>query len=138
MGERGLGVKNHGKKQNWEESEFPVVCEACLGPNKYIRMMKTSFDRTCRACDRPFTVFRWRPSIKDRFKKTEICHVCSNLKHVCQCCINDLTTGEALHLRDAHIPLDDKFGAPKDIVNKDYWAHVHSENLAESKFKNSK
>lgn len=135
MGERGLGIKSEGNKQNWEESDFPIVCTACLGNNKYLRMMKTNFDRACRVCDRPFTVFRWRPSIKERFKKTEICQVCAKTKHVCQSCINDIETGQALHERDNEISLDNKFGAPKDIVNRDYWAYVNSEKVAEQKEK---
>jgi pre-mRNA-splicing factor RBM22/SLT11 len=135
MGERGLGIKSEGNKQNWEESDFPIVCTTCLGSNKYLRMMKTNFDRACRVCDRPFTVFRWRPSIKERFKKTEICQVCAKTKHVCQSCINDIETGQALHERDNEISLDNKFGAPKDIVNRDYWAYVNSEKVAEQKEK---
>ena len=135
MGERGLGMKTEGKKQNWEESEFPVVCSGCLGPSKYIKMMKTNFDRACRVCERPFTVFRWRPAVRERFKKTEICMVCAKSKNVCQCCINDIDTGVPLHERDCLIPLDNKFGAPKDIVNRDYWAHILSEKIDEKQGK---
>jgi pre-mRNA-splicing factor RBM22/SLT11 len=130
MGERGLGIKSEGKKQNWEESEFPYICNGCLGPSKYIKMMKTQFDRACRVCERPFTVFRWRPGVKERFKKTEICQVCARSKKVCQSCINDMETGVPLHERDNLIPLDNKFGAPKDIVNMDYWAHIQSEKIS--------
>ena len=138
MGERGLGVKSDGKKTNWEESEFPVVCSQCLGPSKYIKMMKTNFDRACRVCDRPFTVFRWRPAIRERFRKTEICQVCAKTKTVCQCCINDINTGVPLHERDSMIPLENKFGAPKDIVNRDYWAHVQAEKVDEERDKEKK
>ena len=36
------------------------------------------------------------------------------------------------------IPLENKFGAPKDIVNRDYWAHVQAEKIAEIQEKEKK
>jgi pre-mRNA-splicing factor RBM22/SLT11 len=130
MGERLLGIKTQVNKMTWEESEFPLVCPGCLGTVKYLRMMKTQFDRACRVCDRPFTVFRWRPGNKERFKKTEICQVCAKVKNVCQACVGDLQTGQQLKDRDATLEIDNKFGAPKDIVNLDYWAQINAEKVA--------
>ncbi|CAG9316155.1 unnamed protein product [Blepharisma stoltei] len=124
MGERHLGLRGDSNKQTWEEADFPIVCTACLGQNKYIRMMKTHFDRACRVCERPYTVFRWRPTARERFRRTEICQVCARSKHVCQCCVNDIETGVPVHERDKHIDLDNKFEAPKDIVNRDFWAQM--------------
>lgn len=47
-------------------------------------------------CVRPFTVFRWCPGARMRFKKTEICQTCSKLKNVCQTCLLDLEYGKFL------------------------------------------
>lgn len=33
---------NHYNRQNWEDSEFPILCQTCLGDNPYLRMMKVS------------------------------------------------------------------------------------------------
>lgn len=129
MGERGYSIRTEPTKQRWEESDFPIICAKCLGQNPYIRMMKTNFDRSCRVCDRPFTVFRWRPGPKERFKKTEICQTCAIFKKVCQSCLTDIETGETLETRDKEISLEDKFGAPTDIVNKEYWAQYRTDQV---------
>jgi len=49
-------------------------------------------------CDRPFTVFRWCPGARMRYKKTEICQTCSRLKNVCQTCLFDLEYGRYIHI----------------------------------------
>ena len=42
---------------------------------------------------RPFTVFRWCPGAKMRFKKTEVCQTSAKVKNACQTCILDLEYG---------------------------------------------
>ncbi|PRD27598.1 UNVERIFIED_CONTAM: rbm22 [Trichonephila clavipes] len=34
---------NTYNRLNWEESEFPVLCQTCLGDNPYIRMLKSHY-----------------------------------------------------------------------------------------------
>ena len=70
MGDRGLGIRKDPRKNEWEDSDFPIVCTGCLGDNPFIRMTRTTFDRECLICKRPFTVFRWRPSKTRTLKKT--------------------------------------------------------------------
>ncbi|TQD83265.1 hypothetical protein C1H46_031187 [Malus baccata] len=77
----------------WERLDFPIICESCLGDNPYIWMTRADYDKECKICTRPFIVFRWRPGRDARFKKSEICQMCSKLKNVCQVCLLDLEYG---------------------------------------------
>ena len=122
-GERGHGVRSGIKKQGWEKSDFPILCETCLGDNPYVRMTKSEFARECKVCQRPFTVFRWKPGSNARYKKTEICQTCAKVKNVCQTCIFDLDFGMPVELRDKFIPKNEVVEMPKDVANRDYWAN---------------
>ncbi|KAF9428182.1 RNA binding motif protein 22 [Podila epigama] len=113
-------IKADPNKQAWEEAEFPILCETCLGDNPYLRMTKQSQAKECKVCTRPFTVFRWCPGVGMRFKKTEICQTCSKVKNVCQTCLLDLEFGLPVQVRDTALGLDDN--APRSDVNKEYYA----------------
>ena len=85
----------------WEKTEFPVVCEECLGPNPYVRMMKADYDGECAISGRPFTVFRWKPGAEARYKRTVVCREVALAKNVCQVCLLDLEFGVPVQVRDA-------------------------------------
>jgi hypothetical protein len=95
-----LMAKPEVNKEGWEQSQFPILCENCLGPNAYARMEKEDFGMECRICTRPFTKFRWKPGKHARHKKTEICQTCARLKNCCQTCLFDLQYGLPIQLRD--------------------------------------
>lgn len=100
MGERGLQIRSGVNKQGWEESDFPILCETCLGSNPYIRMLRDRFGRECGICARPYTVFKWKPGTNSRPKHTEICQTCGKLKNICQSCLRDLQFNMTMHTRD--------------------------------------
>ena len=93
-------IKRDVVKQKWEETEFPLVCETCLGDNPYVRMTKESHGKKCSICETPFTVFAWQAGTKGRLKKVEICRSCAQAKNVCQVCIYDLQYGLPVKVRD--------------------------------------
>lgn len=93
-------VKRDSTKQKWEETEFPLVCETCLGDNPYLRMTKESHGKKCQICENPFTVFAWQAGTKGRLKRVEICRSCAQAKNVCQVCIYDLQYGLPVKVRD--------------------------------------
>ncbi|GFU55179.1 pre-mRNA-splicing factor RBM22 [Trichonephila clavipes] len=111
---------NTYNRLNWEESEFPVLCQTCLGDNPYIRMTKERFGKECKICSRPFTVFRWCPGSRMRFKKTEVCQTCSKQKNVCQTCLLDLEYGLPVQVRDYAMNMKDEI--PKSEVNREYYS----------------
>ena len=83
ISERGLGPKTNPLKQGWENSDFPILCETCLGDNPYVRMLKTNYGKECKICYRPFTSFRWKAGTKGRYKETMVCQTCAKLKNTC-------------------------------------------------------
>ncbi|KAI8374533.1 uncharacterized protein BYT42DRAFT_576691 [Radiomyces spectabilis] len=113
-------TKADPNKQGWEDSEFPIVCETCLGDNPYVRMTKQPYGKECKICQRPFTVFRWLPGTNMRYKKTEICQTCAKLKNVCQTCVLDLQYGLPVQVRDE--ALNVKSEAPTSNINRQYYA----------------
>ncbi|KAI8636391.1 hypothetical protein BD408DRAFT_426213 [Parasitella parasitica] len=117
-------TKADPNKQGWEDSEFPILCETCLGDNPYVRMTKQKFGKECKICQRPYTVFRWMPGTNARYKKTEICQTCAKVKNVCQTCVLDLQYGLPVEVRDKALNL--KSEAPSTDINRQYFA----QNLA--------
>ena len=93
-------VKRDAVKQKWEETEFPLACETCLGDNPYLRMTTEPHGKKCKICESPFTVFAWQAGTKGRLKRVEICKSCAQAKNVCQVCIYDLEYGLPVAMRD--------------------------------------
>ncbi|KAJ1680364.1 Pre-mRNA-splicing factor slt11 [Spiromyces aspiralis] len=114
-------------KLNWEDSEFPILCETCLGPNPYVRMTKERYGKECKICNRPFTVFRWNPGVGMRFKKTELCQTCAKIKNVCQTCVFDLEYGLPVQVRDTALNVTDD--APRSDVNRQYYMQQLDDKL---------
>ncbi|KAI0724010.1 hypothetical protein C8T65DRAFT_734515 [Cerioporus squamosus] len=107
-------------KAGWEQSEFPILCETCLGDNAFVRMSKQEFGRSCGTCARPFTVFRWNPGTGMRFKTTVICQTCAKIKNVCQTCLLDLEYGLPTQVRDTALGVESE--APTSEINREYYA----------------
>lgn len=121
---------NSYNRTNWEDADFPILCQTCLGDNPYIRMTKEKYGKECKICTRPFTIFRWCPGAKMRFKKTEVCQTCAKLKNVCQTCMLDLEYGLPIQVRDAALKIKDEL--PKSDVNREYYLQNVDNAMAES------
>ncbi|KIY43582.1 hypothetical protein FISHEDRAFT_53633 [Fistulina hepatica ATCC 64428] len=107
-------------KAGWEQSDFPILCETCLGDNPFVRMSKQEFGRSCGTCARPFTVFRWNPGTGARFKSTVICQTCAKVKNICQTCLLDLEYGLPTQVRDTALGVQGE--APTSDINREYYA----------------
>lgn len=93
---------------------------------------KADYDKECKICTRPFTVFRWRPGRDARFKKTEICQTCSKLKNVCQVCLLDLEYGLPVQVRDTALSINSNDAIPKSDVNREFFAEEHDRRVLHS------
>lgn len=123
----GFGVISDAHRRGNEISEFPMLCETCLGDNPFIRMMKETCGKECKICARPFTLFRWKPGAKARYKQTIICQSCAKIKNVCQTCLFDLQYGLPVQVRD-QVLNHDKLDVPTSKVNSDYFANQLEKN----------
>eukprot|EP01055_Gregarina_sp_Pseudo9_P002452 Gregarina_sp_Pseudo_9__2451@NODE_2739_length_890_cov_18_145711_g2505_i0_p1_GENE_NODE_2739_length_890_cov_18_145711_g2505_i0NODE_2739_length_890_cov_18_145711_g2505_i0_p1_ORF_typecomplete_len261_score50_18Torus/PF16131_5/8_6e10zf_CCCH_4/PF18345_1/1_2e08zfCCCH_4/PF18044_1/7e07zfCCCH/PF00642_24/3_2e06zfCCCH_3/PF15663_5/4_7e03zfCCCH_3/PF15663_5/2_2e06zfCCCH_2/PF14608_6/0_003_NODE_2739_length_890_cov_18_145711_g2505_i011793 len=111
------------KLEGWEKSDFPIVCETCLGEDPAVRMIKAACDKECKICARPCTVFRWQPGRQARYKSTIICQMCARTKNVCQVCLFDLQYGLPVQVRDRFLESTKDAAAldgPLSRVNQDY------------------
>lgn len=79
--------------------DFPIICEKCLGPNPYVRMLKSDMGKQCKISGSPFSAFRWQGEHK-RWKETCISPAVAREKNVCQACVCDLEYGIPFHVRD--------------------------------------
>ena len=88
---------------NDDELEFPFVCENCLGPNPYVRMIQAPNGAACKLTNRPFTVFKWRVrgAAGAGWKVTQICIEVAKMKNCCQVCLKDMTYLVPLAVRDS-------------------------------------
>eukprot|EP01099_Mayorella_cantabrigiensis_P003458 TRINITY_DN2658_c0_g2_i1.p1 TRINITY_DN2658_c0_g2~~TRINITY_DN2658_c0_g2_i1.p1 ORF type:complete len:421 (-),score=61.16 TRINITY_DN2658_c0_g2_i1:135-1316(-) len=124
-------TKSGVNTEGWERADFPILCETCLGDNPFVRMTRADFDKECKVCARPFTVFRWRPGARSRYKKTEICQTCSRLKNVCQTCLLDLQYGLPVQVRDTALKQSDSsLIIPESDVNREYFAQQAERQVA--------
>mmetsp|Transcript_4949 Transcript_4949/g.12410 ORF Transcript_4949/g.12410 Transcript_4949/m.12410 type:complete len:503 (+) Transcript_4949:572-2080(+) len=122
-------IKADVNKEGWESSDFPVLCETCLGPNPFTRMAKEDYGIECKICTRPFTLFRWKPGGDARYKATVICQTCARLKNCCQTCLFDLEYGLPVAVRDHHLAEQDKIQMPDSIVNREYYINQQSAKI---------
>lgn len=103
----------------WERSDFPIVCETCLGPNPYVRMQRMEYGGTCHISGRPYTVFRWRPGNDARYKKTIICQEVAKAKNVCQVCLLDLDYNLPVQVRDKALGIEGD-ELPDSVAGKEF------------------
>lgn len=91
-------------------------------------MTKEKYGRDCKVCLKPFTIFRWCPGPRMRFRSTEICNTCARLKNICQSCMLDLQFGLPVQVRDTVLGVQQK--VPKNEANREYFLATNAERLA--------
>ncbi|KAF2605181.1 hypothetical protein F2Q70_00025497 [Brassica cretica] len=106
----------------WGRSDFPIICESCLGVNPYVRMTQVDYDKECKLCTRPFSVFRWRPG-RDA-KQKFVTHVASG-----RMCVKslDLEYGLPVQVRDTALNIGNHNSIPKSDVNRELFPEEHDQ-----------
>lgn len=81
--------------------DFPQLCETCLGPNPYVRMVKLKFgEKLCKISNLPYQGFRWKAGAGGRMKETIVSIAVARERDICQTCLNDMKYGLPVGLRD--------------------------------------
>eukprot|EP00659_Diplonema_papillatum_P006112 gene6112-9386_t len=109
-------------------ADFPILCETCLGPNPFLRMIRCEYSKECNVCKRPMTNFRWKPGKDSRYKNTVVCQTCAKLKNTCQCCLFDLAYGLPTAVRD-HYAQGDTVQRHESDVQLEYFARQNEKML---------
>jgi pre-mRNA-splicing factor RBM22/SLT11 len=117
-----------GSRLGWEEAEFPILCNDCLGNSPYLRMAKLGVLKECKTCSKPFTVFRWSPGPNLRYRRTHVCQSCAKIRNVCQTCVLDLQYSLPAAERDAVLGIND---LPKDQINRMYQVQKLEQNVTD-------
>lgn len=107
--------------------DFPQLCESCLGPNPYVRMIKLPpGSKLCKITNLPYQAFRWKAGPTGRHKETIISLTVAQSRNICQCCLNDLQFGVPVGLRDSILKQQSKLqqqlsiSTPDSIVGQQY------------------
>ena len=100
--------------------DFPFICEVCLGPNPYLRMIKMPNSRECKISGRPYTAFRWQPGSEARYKETIIAAEVAIAKNVCQTCLMDMEYNLPVAVRDRLMGASGPSATPTSDVNKEF------------------
>ncbi|KAI1077780.1 RNA recognition domain-containing protein [Whalleya microplaca] len=125
-------IKQDLNRSGWETTDFPSVCENCLPPNPYVKMLKEDHGAECKICTRPFTIFAWPADrAHGRKKRTNICLTCARMKNCCQCCMLDLQFGLPIQLRDAALKM--VAPGPSSEVNREYFAQNNERALEDGR-----
>ncbi|KAI1803929.1 hypothetical protein F4811DRAFT_522251 [Daldinia bambusicola] len=125
-------IKQDLNRSGWESTDFPSVCENCLPPNPYVKMLKEDYGAECKICTRPYTIFSWAADrAHGRKKRTNVCLTCARMKNCCQCCMLDLQFGLPIQLRDAALKM--VAPGPQSEVNREYFAQNNEKALEEGR-----
>lgn len=119
------------KKADHAHQEYPIVCETCLGPNHFIRMLKFPEGGVCHVSGRPYNVFRWKAGNGSRYKKTVICQDLAKLKNVCQVCMLDLKYNLPVQVRDTLMRQNGDKILQENILPKSYVGREFALNEAQ-------
>lgn len=81
--------------------DFPQLCETCLGPNPFVRMVKLKFgEKLCKISNLQYQGFRWKAGSGGRMKETIISLAVARERDICQTCLNDMKYGLPVGMRD--------------------------------------
>ena len=100
-----------------------MLCETCLGPNPYVRMIKLPYgEKLCKIANTPYQAFQWKAGPTGRYKQTIISFAVASERNICQVCLNDMKYGLPVGLRDSLLKAEEnRIALPQSDVGQRYF-----------------
>jgi pre-mRNA-splicing factor RBM22/SLT11 len=109
-----------------------MLCETCLGPNPYVRMIALPPGRKlCKISSLPFKCYRWKPDASGRYKETVISLLVAKERNLCQACLKDMQFDLPAGVRDRLLrqqQSSEEIAIPQSEVGQAYYYQTKAIN----------
>eukprot|EP01018_Ginkgo_biloba_P018682 Gb_31749 [translate_table: standard] len=107
----------------WERSDFPIICESCLGDNPYVLLPCTSIQKSAAKLQQAWNLTLPNPRQKQiLIRSVKFVQDHLQFSDGDQAVMQDLEYGLPVQVRDTTLAINTNDAIPKSDVNREYFA----------------